>query len=158
MTVLVACLTLLVLPVRPATVVANPEVPIEWITPPAMPEPVRFVAVDVRIDPLGHPLAAYQIEIVADPDRVRLVGIEGGEHPAFREPPFHDPAALGGARIILAGLSTRPDLPRSSTRVATLHLGVTGNAPPRLEPRLEAAISPSGTRIPAAVTLEGAGS
>src|SRR5438067_1034311 len=54
---------------------------------------VRFRAVDIFVDSKATPLAAYQLEFVADAQRVKLVGIEGGEHAAFREPPGRNTAA-----------------------------------------------------------------
>lgn len=111
---------------------------------PATPTPgmtTRFEAVDILLDPGGTPLAAYQIEFVADPGRVKLVGIEGGDHPAFREPPYYDPAALSRSRVILAALSTASDLPKDKTRVARLHLQVEGVGPPEYAAKLVVAAS-----------------
>jgi len=64
-----------------------------WIAEPST-QSVRFATVDIRIDPKNHPLAAYQLEVTADSPNVKLAGVEGGEHAAFREPPYYDPAAL----------------------------------------------------------------
>ena len=44
----------------------------------------RFVAMDLIIDPKGEPLAAYQVEITA-PAGIKIVGVEGGQHPEFRK-------------------------------------------------------------------------
>ena len=55
----------------------------------------RFGHVDVFIDSAAEPLAAYHCEITATAGDVTLVGIEGGEHAAFKEPPYYDPKALG---------------------------------------------------------------
>ena len=114
----------------------------------------RFATVDLFVDPHDNPLAAYQLEFVADRARVTLVGIEGGEHPAYAQPPYYDPKALSGNRVILAALSTATDLPRSRTRVATLHLRVTGgDTEPTYEAKLEVAGNPQGKPIAADMTV-----
>jgi hypothetical protein len=92
---------------------------------PATERGVRFTTVEVRIDPKGVPLAAYQVEFVAD-ESVKLVGIEGGEHAAFKIPPYYDPAALSNHRVIIAAFNTSGDLPKSETRVARLHVQISG--------------------------------
>ena len=114
---------------------------------------LRFTTVDLFIDPRGQPLAAYQLEFVADPARVTLVGVEGGEHAAFAEPPYYDPKALSGNRVILAALNTGTDLPAARTRVATLHLRVSGEAEPTYDAKLEVAGNPAGKPISADVTV-----
>src|SRR5262249_39121012 len=83
--------------------------------------PIRFRPVHVYVDPAGAPLAAYQLEIVVDGNAM-IVGVEGGEHPAFARPPHYDPAALAGGRIILAAFDTGTELPTQRTRVATVHM------------------------------------
>ena len=52
---------------------------------------VRFVAVDIFVDSQDKSLAAYQLEFSVTNGVAKIVGIEGGEHPAFREAPFYDP-------------------------------------------------------------------
>ncbi len=118
---------------------------------------VRFQTVDVTLDPKGRPIAAYQIEFIADADRVKLVGVEGGDHAAFREPPYYDPAALSNHRVILAAFSTSADLPRTSTRVARLHVQVSGDEEPRWSAKLIVASSDTSDSIPVEVSVsEGA--
>ena len=75
-------------------------------------EEERFFHLDVFVDPYGAPLAAWQVHVEDETGRAVLVGIEGGEHAAFVEPPYHDPAALQGERVILAALSVE-DLVRA---------------------------------------------
>ena len=118
----------------------------------------RFTTVELFVDPRGNALGAYQIEFLADPARVTLVGIEGGEHPAYRQPPYYDPRALSGHRVILAALSTATELPSARTRVATLHLRVTGgDGEPTYQAKLEVAGDRNGRPIAADVTVgEGA--
>lgn len=119
--------------------------------------PIRFTNVDVLIDPHGADLAAYQLEFVADPQRVTLVGIEGGQHQAFKQPPYYDVKALSGNRVILAALNAGKDLPREKTRVATLHLQIKGDAKPSLSAKLVVAASSNEKNIQADVTIsEGA--
>lgn len=117
--------------------------------------PARFIAVDLFIDPRGEPLGAYQVEISDPAGIAEIVGIEGGEHPAYSGPPFYDPAALSEHRIILAAFSTSPQLPRSDTRVASIHLRVVGDRDPELALVLEVALAASGAPIQASAHLEG---
>ncbi len=114
----------------------------------------RFSSVDIYADSLGKGLAAYQIEILADPARSALVGVEGGDsQPSakfFAEPPYYDPSALhdsGGGRVILAALTTEPNPPTGKVRVARLHFRETGEGTPELSARLMAAAGPGGERI-----------
>ncbi|MFO7654135.1 MAG: hypothetical protein R6X25_09970 [Candidatus Krumholzibacteriia bacterium] len=113
---------------------------------------LRFVAVDILVDSGRDRLAAWQLDITDPTGRARIVGVEGGEHPAFADPPHHDPRALQRGHIILAAYSTADDLPRGLTRVARLHLTVEGTAPPHLRTALVAAADPDGRRIDAGVT------
>jgi len=113
---------------------------------------VRFEALDVFVDSGAKPLAAWQFELAAERGDVKIVGLEGGEHAAYREPPYYDPAALQNHRIIVAAFNTGRDLPAGRTRVARIHVQVTGPEP-EYAIRLAAAASPDGERIPATVTL-----
>lgn len=116
----------------------------------AAAEAVRFRPVDVYIDSGGEPLAAYQVEITAR--GATIAGVEGGDPPAFAEPPHYDPAALQGGRIILAAFNTGGDLPRGRTRVATLHMRETGNSEYQI--KLAAAANAAGARIDATASAE----
>jgi hypothetical protein len=119
--------------------------------------PVRFEAVDVYMDSGEVPLAAYQFELAAETGEIKIVGIEGGEHPAFKEPPYYDPAALSNDRIIIAAFNTGQNLPSGKTRVARVHLQIIGEREPQLLIRIEVTASAQGQEIPAAVTLEKGG-
>jgi hypothetical protein len=113
--------------------------------------------VDILVDPHGQSLAAYQLEFLADPSRVTLVGIEGGTHPAFKDPPYYDPMALSSNRVILAALNTAADVPNDKTRVARLHLRILGTDKPTMTSKLIVAASSNERRIQADVTVsEGA--
>ena len=68
--------------------------------------PLTFGTYDVVVETGSRPLAAYQVEITVAAGDAKLVGIEGGEHPEFTEPPFYDPAALREERVVLAAFST----------------------------------------------------
>jgi hypothetical protein len=117
---------------------------------PASTQSVRFATVDIRIDSKNHPLAAYQLEVSADSPHVKLAGIEGGEHAAFREPPYYDPAALNQNRIILAAFNTGSDLPAKEFRAARLHVQISGDVKPKWEVKLTVASASDGSAIPGA--------
>jgi hypothetical protein len=95
-------------------------------TPP--PIGPRFVALDIFVDSGATPLAAYQFELSASKGEIQIVGVEGGEHPAFAEPPYYDPAALQHERIIIAAFNTgtNTQLPVGKTRVGASALACTG--------------------------------
>lgn len=121
------------------------------------PAPLRpaaqFAVVDLWLDAGAVTCASWQIEFATETGRVQLVGIEGGLG-AWATPPYHDPAALHGGRVIVAGLSTAPELPAGRVRVARLQLRVEQGAPPQYVAKLQAASDPDGTRIDAAVSIE----
>jgi len=120
----------------------------------AEPAPAaRFRAVDVFVDSGASALAAYQLELAAEVGAVKIVGVEGGEHSAFREPPYYDPAAISRDHVILAAFSTQKDLPKGRTRVARIHVQITGDVEPEYALKLTTAALPDGTRISAKVSL-----
>ncbi|GMU20261.1 MAG: hypothetical protein AMXMBFR13_03590 [Phycisphaerae bacterium] len=116
-----------------------------------------------KTPPLGAGIGAEQPAAPADLNRaalgplnspgVKIVGVEGGEHTAFREPPYYDPAALSRNRIIIAAFNTGRDLPRGKTRVARLHLAITGPEP-EYTAKLDIAASAEGAAIPATISEE----
>jgi hypothetical protein len=114
----------------------------------------RFGWVDVFVDSADAPLAAYQIEVRDPTGRFEIAGIEGGAHAAFVEPPYYDPAALAGGRVILAAFATAHDLPRGETRVARVHARIAGAAPVDCHAELEVAATREGQAIPVTVRLE----
>ena len=116
--------------------------------------PVRFAPLEVYVDSGGAALAAYQFELTATAGEVAIVGIEGGEHAAFKEAPYYDPAALAHDRIIIAAFSTDRILPRGQTRVARVHLQISGEEKPEYSIKLTVAASTDGKEIPATVTFE----
>jgi hypothetical protein len=114
---------------------------------------VRFETRDVVIDPRGATLAAWQVRLVDPSGRVRIVGVEGGENAVFAAPPHHDPRALSHGAIVLAAYDTTDAGPTTSSRVARVHLAVTGAADVAFEVTLEVAASPAGPIPGATCTL-----
>jgi kynurenine formamidase len=105
--------------------------------------------VDIYVDSGQAQLGAWQLEFTGGND-VQLVGVEGGEHAAYSQPPHYDAAALMRNRVILAALNTTDALPTGKTRVARLHLRVSGQ--PTFETTLIAAGDADGERIDATPT------
>ena len=110
---------------------------------------VRFQAVDIFVDSQATVLAAYQLEFAVTNGNAKIVGIEGGEHPAFAEAPFYDPKAIQHERVILAAFSTQAadKLPIGKTRVATIHLQISGTDELKFETKLTTAASSDGNKI-----------
>jgi hypothetical protein len=123
---------------------------------PAEEPQVRFRAVDIFVDSTNTPLAAYQLEFSVTNGVAKIVGIEGGEHPAFHEPPYYDPKAMQQERVIIAAFSTnKPEtLPSGKTRIATIHLQITGNTEPAYQLILQTAADANGNKTSAIVTVE----
>ena len=109
---------------------------------------VRFQAVDIFVDSKDVALAAYQLEFAVASGNAKIVGIEGGEHPAFAEAPFYDPKAIQHERVILAAFSTHAadKLPTGQTRVATIHLQISGSGELKFETKLATAASPTAAK------------
>ena len=114
---------------------------------------IRFQAVDIFVDSQTTALAAYQLEFAVTSGNAKIVGVEGGEHPAFAEAPFYDPKAIQQERVILAAFSTQTadKLPSGKTRVATIHLQISGTSELKFEAKLTTAASSDGGKI--AVTV-----
>lgn len=115
---------------------------------------VYFIPVGVYVDSSSKSLGVYQVEIKVVKGNAKIVGVEGGEHKAFAEPPYYDTAALMKGRVILAAFSTSDDLPTGRTKVATMHMQVTGDFVPEYEVVLNVAGDSEGKSIAAAVTVE----
>lgn len=114
---------------------------------------VRFETRDVVIDPRGATLAAWQVRLVDPTGRARIVGVEGGADAVYAAPPHHDTRALSSGEIVLAAYDTTHAGPMTSSRVARVHLAVTGTADVTFEVTLEVAASPSGPIPGASCTL-----
>ena len=116
---------------------------------------LRFVVADVFLDSGAAALAAYQLDIAITNVPAKIVGIEGGEHPAFRQPPYYDPEAIQRERVILAAYNTAPaaDLPKGKTRVASLHLQVSGTAQARFSAEAKVAAGADGKPVPCTIEV-----
>ncbi len=117
---------------------------------------IRFDAIDVYVDSGAQPLAAYQLDLSATAGDVKIVGIEGGEHPAFTDPPYYDPAAMRHDRVIIAAFSTAPPerLPNGRTRIATIHVQIAGDIEPTYITEFTIAATADGKVIAADVVLQ----
>jgi hypothetical protein len=118
--------------------------------------PSRFSAVDIYVDSKNAPLAAYQIEFCATNGVAKIVGIEGGDSPAFHEPPFYDTKAIQHERVIIAAFNTASadKLPSGKTRIATVHLQIIGDVSPQFQLNLQVAANSDGNRISAGASFE----
>jgi len=114
---------------------------------------VRFEAIDVFLDSGAESLAAWQVELRSIDEDVEIVGIEGGEHPAFSEPPYYDPRAMNQRRVILAAFETGNDLPTGRSRVARIHVQVKGPGSRVWHSEVTTSANAEGQRIPASLTL-----
>ncbi len=112
---------------------------------------VRFSAVEVFVDSGSQPLAAYQLTFTATRGDVKIVGIEGGEHPAFKEAPYYDPQAIQQERAILAAFNTAAaaQLPKGRTRVATVHVQIRGTKEPAYAVKFQTAANHKGSAVTA---------
>ena len=115
----------------------------------------RFESVDIWVDSGASPLAAYQLKVNFSSGAIKLVGVEGGEAPAFRDPPHFDARALQKDRIVLAAFSLRPptQLPVGSTRVARLQVFVPANVSAEARISLMTASDSEGRILPAKTVL-----
>ena len=116
---------------------------------------VRFTAIDIYVDSNSTPLAAYQLEFHGEGNQVRIAGIEGGAHEAFKIPPFYDPKAMQQERVILAAFNTAQaaQLPTGNIRVATVHLQYSGPQPPTFSLKLHTASDSNGKEISVKTTF-----
>ena len=117
-------------------------------------ERVRFTPLHIYLDSGQRQLAAFQFELKAIAGQIKIVGVEGGEHAAFQEPPYYDPAALTNNRIIIAAFNTGTDLPTGETRITTIHLQVIGDIEPEYQLDLTVAADTDGSEIPAEITFD----
>jgi hypothetical protein len=130
----------------------------QTVSPSQSSPRAKFVTCDIIIDSGQTPLAAWQIDFhgTVDGGTVELVGVGGGSDQGdnakpFAAPPFYDPEALAHDRIVIAAFSTaKPELlPTGSTRVARLHLRITGDnaLKPELSATLITAADSAGVKI-----------
>ena len=116
---------------------------------------VRFAPLHIFLDSGSRPLAAFQFELKATAGQIKIVGVEGGQHAAFKEAPYYDKAALYKSnRIIIAAFNTGRELPKGRTRIATIHLQIIGDAEPDYELKLTVAADADAKEIPAKISFE----
>lgn len=117
----------------------------------------RFEYLDIDVDSGQTPLAAWQIELVAPAQAMQIVGVESGDAKDFQDPPYYDPAALSGGRIVIGAFNTTDNLPAGNTRVARLHVRISQPGRIDYQCKLIVAGSQQGNAIPARVSVrEGA--
>ena len=121
---------------------------------PTVQSNVRFAPLHIYIDSDNKPLAAFQFELKAAAGQIKIVGVEGGQHKAFEEAPYYDPAALANDRIIIAAFDTGSELPKGRTRIATIHLQIIGDVEPDYELKLTVAADADANEIPAKISFE----
>ena len=115
---------------------------------------VRFAPLHIFLDSGSRPLAAFQFELKAVAGQIKIVGVEGGQHKAFKEAPYYDPAALANDRIIIAAFNTGRELPKGRTRITTIHLQIIGDVEPDYELKLTVAGDADAEEIPAEISFE----
>ncbi len=121
---------------------------------PTVQPKVRFAPLHIYLDSGNQPLAAFQFKLKAAAGQIKIVGVEGGQHKAFKEAPYYDPAALANDRIIIAAFNTGRELPKGRTRIATIHLQIIGDAEPDYELKLTVAADADAKEIPAKISFE----
>jgi hypothetical protein len=114
---------------------------------------VRFEAIDVFVDSGNQPLAAYQFELASKTPGVEIVGIEGGEHAAFADPPYYDLKAMNNNRVIIAAFTTGENLPAGRSRVARIHVQLKGPGVKEYETKLSVSATTDGKRVPAELSI-----
>jgi hypothetical protein len=86
----------------------------------------HFAALDIILES-AEPVAAWQFELHEASGRMRVVGVENGDSPAFTRAPYHDRRAVssGGAdRVIVADFSL---LPEAELPVGKVRMGARQN-------------------------------
>jgi len=121
---------------------------------PTVQSNVRFAPLHIYLDSGNKSLAAFQFELKAATGQIKIVGVEGGQHEAFEEAPYYDPAALANDRIIIAAFDTGSELPNGRTRIATIHLQIIGDAEPDYELKLTLAADANANEIPDKISFE----
>ena len=85
------------------------------------------------------PVAAWQFRLSDRNSYIRIVGIENGDSDAFQDSPYYDRDAVNGGdaeRIIVAdfSLAVANQLPIGRTRIATVHIMISGRRGTGLRP------------------------
>lgn len=115
----------------------------------------EFAVFDVFLQTGNDKLAAYQLKISDEHAAVKIVSVEGGEHPSFAEAPKFDPKAIQRDVIKIAAFSLEvgEKLPAGRVRVASLHVEIGPGLTPEWKAIVEAAGGPGGAKISAAVSI-----
>ena len=93
------------------------------------------------------------LELTSRSKGIEIVGIEGGEHPAFAEPAYYDPRAMSNNRVILGAFNTGNNLPNGRSRVARVHVRVKGPGNRLWHTELTTSANADGKRIPAGISI-----
>lgn len=113
---------------------------------------VGFRPLEIWVDVEEGSLAAWQLEVTFEGD-AKIVGVERGDSAAFSDPPYYDPAALRGGRIVLAAFTTTRALAPGRHKVAVIHLMESG-PPVQYDVRLIVASDARGEHLPATASVE----
>jgi hypothetical protein len=115
-----------------------------------------FRAVDVYVNSGAQPLAAYQLTFLSTGAKMKIVGIEGGEHRAFAEAPYYDPKAMQREQVTIAAFNTAAanQLPTGRTRVATIHVQADVKSQRTYKVEVSAAAAAGGKTISVQATVE----
>ena len=115
---------------------------------------IRFIPVDIIIDPGDKPISAYQFDLKVTSGNARLSGVEGGDCKAFKQPGFYDPKALNKGHIKLAAFNLAASSPAGKFRCARLHFMVTGDQVPEFDIKPVVIADAKGKRVDAKFTYE----
>jgi hypothetical protein len=127
------------------------------LSPFAVAQDVRFAAVDIYLEST-EPVAAWQFELADRSGTMKVVGVEQGESPAFERVPYYDREAVrrGAAdRIIVAdySLADAGELPAGRSRIATIHLMLSGAKDADFNLQLVTATTYDGETMDARISL-----
>lgn len=119
---------------------------------------VRFAALDVHLES-AEPVAAWQFELSEAGGRMRVVGVENGDSPAFAKAPYYDRKAVRDGRadrIIVADFTLQrgSELPVGRVRIATVHVRLTGDSEPDYVLKLVTAGNAEGEPVTATIHLD----
>lgn len=139
---------------------AEPAQPAIAAEPIAVGPALQFAIIDITIDPLGQPLAAYQFELTAPDASLKIIGVQGSDHPAYKRdrPPYFDPIVTqrNTDRLILADYALPqldaaqlPDQPVVVARINVVYEGPADADTPDLQLSLITAGNADGKKIQA---------
>lgn len=138
---------------RPLALLGALLLPAANTAPSPTTAPGGFAAYDVFVDAGTHHLGAFQFAWRVPQGQASIVGVEGGDG-VFQPAPYYDPAALQQHRIVVAGFTLADELPNGRTRVARLHLHLTGDGELQPTAELWACADGAGAELPANLTWQ----